>query len=211
MAGRSTPDSDERLLAALRQLDLMISDNVARSREIQRRVRHIDRKVRSGRSLAETVQAEAEPRTMEMITANIDALQGHRCTVARRTGPSATRRGFDDQCDRRSLRRHSAARVRAAQTKERHDTHLRVTARSRRSVGRGVSPASRPRSMPRLQPVHRASQINTDQVDGEPTKHDPHSRIASSLTSFDASANATGVDVSIADSRADNLAGKSSR
>lgn len=54
----------------------MISDNVARSREIQRRVRHIDRKVRSGRSLAETVQAEAEPRTMEMITANIDALQG---------------------------------------------------------------------------------------------------------------------------------------
>lgn len=76
MAGRSTPDSDERLLAALRQLDLMISDNVARSREIQRRVRHIDRKVRSGRSLAETVQAEAEPRTMEMITANIDALQG---------------------------------------------------------------------------------------------------------------------------------------
>ncbi len=76
MVDITSPATDERLLAALEELDRMISDNVARSREIQRRVRHIERRIRSGRSLAETVQAESEPRTMEMITTNIDVLQG---------------------------------------------------------------------------------------------------------------------------------------
>jgi len=73
-AVRTTPDP--RLMAALDELDAALAENVTRSREIQRRVRLLHRQVGKGEALAPLVEAEDQPRTVEMITENIDTLQG---------------------------------------------------------------------------------------------------------------------------------------
>jgi len=63
-------------MAALDELDAALAENVTRSREIQRRVRLLHRQVGKGEALAPLVEAEDQPRTVEMITENIDTLQG---------------------------------------------------------------------------------------------------------------------------------------
>lgn len=69
-------DPDVRLVTALDELDTALADNVARCREIQKRVRHLRRRIDAGDSFTALVQAEDQPRTVEMITENIDTLHG---------------------------------------------------------------------------------------------------------------------------------------
>ena len=76
MAGKAQTSVDKRLLAALDELDSEIADNVVRGKEIQRRVRRLRRNICDGKSLSESVRNEPVPRTVELITANIDALHG---------------------------------------------------------------------------------------------------------------------------------------
>lgn len=67
---------DVRLVSALTELDTALADNVARSREIQKRVRHLRRRIDAGDSFTALVEAEDQPRTVEMLTENIDTLHG---------------------------------------------------------------------------------------------------------------------------------------
>lgn len=65
-----------RLLEALDELDAAASKNIERSREMQRRVRRFRRAINAGTPLALLVEAEKDPRTVEMISINIEILQG---------------------------------------------------------------------------------------------------------------------------------------
>lgn len=70
------PSPDRHLLRALDDLDRAIADNVTRSEEIRKRVRHLHERVAAGERVADLIQAEDQPRTVEMLTENIDTLHG---------------------------------------------------------------------------------------------------------------------------------------
>jgi len=62
--------------STLDMIDLALADNVARSREIQRRVRLLKSQLGKGTSLEDLVNAEESPRTVELISANLAILEG---------------------------------------------------------------------------------------------------------------------------------------
>lgn len=67
---------DVRLIAALHELDVALSDNIERSREMQKRVRHHHRELSSGSAFRPLVEDEQQPRTVEMLSENIETLHG---------------------------------------------------------------------------------------------------------------------------------------
>jgi predicted XRE-type DNA-binding protein len=72
------PDSsrvpDARLIAALQELDVALTENIERSREMQRRVREQQRSLQAGSEFWPLVRAEDQPRTVEMLSENIENL-----------------------------------------------------------------------------------------------------------------------------------------
>jgi len=60
----------------LDMIDLALTDNIARSHEIQRRVRLLKSQLANGTSLEDLVNAEESPRTVELISANLAILEG---------------------------------------------------------------------------------------------------------------------------------------
>lgn len=62
-------------MAALEEIDLAAAENIERSRTIQRRARRLQRGLRSGKPLAELLEGEDPPRTVELITANKTTLE----------------------------------------------------------------------------------------------------------------------------------------
>ncbi|MFN3255933.1 MAG: hypothetical protein ACE37B_09560 [Ilumatobacter sp.] len=72
--GETSPD--RHLLRALDELDRAIAANVTRSEEIRKRVRHLHQRVAAGERVADLIEAEDQPRTVEMLTENIDTLHG---------------------------------------------------------------------------------------------------------------------------------------
>lgn len=75
-ASASAATSAERLLAALDALELAAADNIGRAQEIQRRLGELRVHLEAGRPLHDAIAAESEPRTVELLTANIDSLHG---------------------------------------------------------------------------------------------------------------------------------------
>lgn len=68
-------DSVERLLTALGEIEAGAAENVARSREIQRRVRFLQKRLKAGDDLVDLVQNEEPPRVVEMISTNMAMLE----------------------------------------------------------------------------------------------------------------------------------------
>jgi len=69
------PGSLTRLRIALDEVETAAADNVARGLLIQQRVREMRKRLDVGGSLGEIVADEYEPRTVELITANMGALE----------------------------------------------------------------------------------------------------------------------------------------
>ncbi|WP_154723550.1 helix-turn-helix domain-containing protein [Ilumatobacter coccineus] len=69
-----TPDA--RLIAVLNELDVALTENIERSREMQKRIRNQQRKLQAGSDLWPLVEAETQPRTVEMLSENIENLHG---------------------------------------------------------------------------------------------------------------------------------------
>lgn len=67
---------DARLIAALDEFDVALSENIARSHEMQKRIRRQRERIDAGSNLWPLVEAEEHPRTVEMLTENIEALHG---------------------------------------------------------------------------------------------------------------------------------------
>ena len=72
----SPTTTDGRLLAALDELDAALEENIARSIEMRRRIREQRRLVADGSPLGPIVEAEDQPRTVELLTENIETLHG---------------------------------------------------------------------------------------------------------------------------------------
>lgn len=73
------PDSSgaaDRLLLALDEFDSALAANIERSREMRRRIAEQRSAIEAGEDLAPLVEAEPPPRTVEMLTDNIDTLHG---------------------------------------------------------------------------------------------------------------------------------------
>lgn len=68
-------DEVDRLIAALDAIDVAAAENVERSRLIQRRARRLRKALEKGAPLAELLEAEQPPRTVELLTANMTALE----------------------------------------------------------------------------------------------------------------------------------------
>ncbi len=64
-----------RLLAALEAIDAAAADNIERSQVIRRRARRLRRGLEQGRPLAELLEREEPPRTVELLTANMATLE----------------------------------------------------------------------------------------------------------------------------------------
>ncbi len=64
-----------RLQTALDEVERVAADNVARGLLIQQRVREMRSRLDEGRPLLDIVADEYEPRTVELITANMGALE----------------------------------------------------------------------------------------------------------------------------------------
>jgi hypothetical protein len=73
MATRSDPT--ERLLAALTDLEAAAHDNVERSHELQRRARHLRKRLQSGDGLTGLIEAEPTPRMVELLSTNMATLE----------------------------------------------------------------------------------------------------------------------------------------
>lgn len=56
-------------------MDLAAAENIERSRELQRRVRTVRRRLDAGRSLAPFVEEEPRPRIAELLSANLSTLE----------------------------------------------------------------------------------------------------------------------------------------
>lgn len=65
---------NERLVEVLAEIETSLADNVARSKEIQRRVRRQRAQFEAGESLTTLINSESAPRTAEMLTANVETL-----------------------------------------------------------------------------------------------------------------------------------------
>lgn len=71
-----TPTAEvARLLEALRSMEESAAFNVARGREVERRVRLFQRRILDGERLADLVENEDRPRTVELLTANMNTLE----------------------------------------------------------------------------------------------------------------------------------------
>lgn len=68
-------NSAERLLAALVEIEAGAAENVQRSREIQKRVRFLRKRLEAGDELIELVEREEPPRVVELISSNITVLE----------------------------------------------------------------------------------------------------------------------------------------
>jgi transcriptional regulator len=67
--------STERLLSALANLEEAARDNLERSRQLQRRARHLRKHLEAGGDLVAWVEAEATPRMVELISTNMAVLE----------------------------------------------------------------------------------------------------------------------------------------
>ena len=67
---------DAQLIAALDELDAALTRNIARSREIQKRIRRQRTAIAGGSDFWPLVKAEEQPRTVEMLSENIETLHG---------------------------------------------------------------------------------------------------------------------------------------
>ena len=64
------------LIDALGDLEQALADNIDRSSEIRNRVLYFRAQLASGATIDDLVRAEQEPRTVEMLTANMAILDG---------------------------------------------------------------------------------------------------------------------------------------
>ena len=65
---------DARLISALDDLDVALEENIARSREMRKRIRAQRDQIHAGADVWPLVRAEEQPRTVEMLTENIETL-----------------------------------------------------------------------------------------------------------------------------------------
>jgi predicted XRE-type DNA-binding protein len=70
-----TAAARKRLLEALTAIDEAAGANAQRSRDVQRRARRFRRRLLAGERVADLVQREERPRTVELLTANMTALE----------------------------------------------------------------------------------------------------------------------------------------
>ena len=63
------------LIGALTEIEAAAGDNAERSRQLQRRARGLRQQLQAGASLVELVEAEDSPRMVELISANMAALE----------------------------------------------------------------------------------------------------------------------------------------
>ncbi len=71
----TTKDALVRLLSALVDIEAGAAENVARSLEIQKRVRILRERLEAGEELVDLVQKEEPPRVVELLTANMATLE----------------------------------------------------------------------------------------------------------------------------------------
>lgn len=64
-----------RLVDALARIDTAAGENAERSLEIQRRVRELRRRLGAGEALVDLIREEEQPRVVELLTANMAALE----------------------------------------------------------------------------------------------------------------------------------------
>jgi predicted XRE-type DNA-binding protein len=69
------PSEVTRLIDALSAMDDAAAANAPRSREVQRRARRLRQKLENGSSPWEVVQNEDRPRTVELLSANMETLE----------------------------------------------------------------------------------------------------------------------------------------
>lgn len=67
--------ASDRLLDALERIQEGAAENVARSREIQRRAGKLRTSIMRGTPVADAIEAEPRPRTVELLTANMAILE----------------------------------------------------------------------------------------------------------------------------------------
>lgn len=65
----------ERLRRALDRIEEAAGDNIERSKEVQRRARKLAKQLDAGGSLVDLVRDEPAPRVVELLTANMTALE----------------------------------------------------------------------------------------------------------------------------------------
>lgn len=65
----------KRLIDALQTMEIAARSNAERSQEIQRRARDLRRKLDRGVAAADAVGQERRPRTVELLTANMESLE----------------------------------------------------------------------------------------------------------------------------------------
>ena len=70
-----TDDSNERLLAALSEVEAAAQANAARSRALQQRARELGRRLRAGENIVDLVNREKPPRMVELLSSNMAALE----------------------------------------------------------------------------------------------------------------------------------------
>ena len=73
---RLPPESEiERLIDALRTMEKAAESNATRSRQIQQRAENLRTQLLRGVSAAEAVEQEPRPRTVELLTTNMETLE----------------------------------------------------------------------------------------------------------------------------------------
>lgn len=70
----SSRSPDVRLIDVLDELDVALTENIERSREMQKRIRKQQRELRAGSDVFPLVEAEDQPRTVELLSENIENL-----------------------------------------------------------------------------------------------------------------------------------------
>lgn len=68
-------DPIQRLLATLTGLEAAASDNLERSRQLQRRARNLRHRLQAGEDIVALVEAEDTPRMVELISTNMATLE----------------------------------------------------------------------------------------------------------------------------------------
>ena len=68
-------EAAERLIAALLEIEAGAAENVDRSREIQRRVKFLRKRLQAGDDLVNLVEREEPPRVVELISSNMTVLE----------------------------------------------------------------------------------------------------------------------------------------
>lgn len=75
MTSESPPPEVLRLIDALRAMEDAAASNAERSRVVQRRARRLRKKLQSGSPPGEVVASEERPRTVELLSANMESLE----------------------------------------------------------------------------------------------------------------------------------------